>query len=275
MGRVGVIYTGKLGDIVGTLPRSYELHKLGHRVVHYASKSWSEFLERVVPYVEVRAIDGDAPTSYPLARDLARVECEQVFDRQIFPGLIWDYRGSKQTWCDYYFRDVPEWKTRTGPHLFRQDTQHFHSKRLIVSMHGVSSPLAVNWGWVDRVIQRLKATGVIDHVIYTCAPWEVCPLTGVEIDHSPSWDLPRLILGSRMAFMRNSGPAWMAYSLGTPTLHLPDSCFPETDTAGLMMRDGRLCHAKNMIPLPHFADSAAIDDAMAKVLQLPWLGGAQ
>ena len=78
-----------------------------------------------------------------------------------------------------------------------------------------------------------------------------------------------------MAFMRNSGPAWMAYSLGTPTLHMPDSCFPETDTAGLMMRNGRLCHAPNMIPLPHFADSAAIDDAMAKVLQLPWLVGAQ
>jgi len=269
MSRVGVIYTGRLGDIVGTLPRSYMLHKLGHRVAHYVSRGFAEFLEKAVPYVEPRIVEGNVPDSYPLARDLARVECEQVFDRQIFPGLIWNYRGSKQTWCDYYFHDVPEWKDCLGAHLFRNDRMLFHKGRLVVSMHGVSSPLAINWVWVESVIHRLKATGAIDHVVYTCAPWESCPLKGVEIDHSPSWDLPKLILGSRMAFMRNSGPAWMAYSLRKPTLHLPDSCFPETDTAGLTMKDGALCHAPHMIPLPHGADDQTTDVAITKVLSLP------
>jgi hypothetical protein len=269
MGRVGVVYTGKLGDIVGTLPKSYALHKAGHRVAHYVSTTWAEFLEKAVPHVEVRIVEGNAPDSYPRAHDLARVECEKVFDRQIFPALIWDYRGSGQTWCDYYFRDVPEWKTLTGRFLFKDDGFKWKDDTLIVSMHGVSSPLAVNWGWVNSVIEKLKALGVIKTVIYTCAPWENCPLKGVEIDHSPTWKLPGMIAAARMAFMRNSGPAWMAYSIGTPTLHLPDSAFPMTDTAGLMCKDGLLCHAPNMIPLPHASDDATTNAAIQQVLDVP------
>jgi len=270
MGKVGVIYTGRLGDIVGTLPRSYQLYMGGHRVLHYVSGGFAEFIEKGVPYVEPRIVEGDVSDSYHRAKDIAQSECDQVFDRQIFPRLLRDYRGGRMTWCDYYYKDVPEWREKYGPFLFAlSGASKTRADSLVVSMHGVSSPLLVNWEWVNSVIDRLRAMGIIKHVIYTCAPHESCPLTVDDLDHSPTWMLPAIISGARMAFMRNSGPSWMAYMMRIPTLHIPDSCFPDQDTAGLTMVNGVLTHARHMVTLPHGAKSDVVDDAISRVMLIP------
>jgi hypothetical protein len=266
--RVGIIYTGRLGDIVGTLPKSYWLHKMGHRVVHYVNRAFAPFLQ-AVKYVEPRIVDGDVPTSYAQARTLAAVECAKVFDRQVYPNLIHDYRSSGQTWLDYYYRDMDGQAEarRVGEHLFDADikVKPLPPRTLVVSMNGVSSPLKVDWEWVKHIINRLREVGLIQKVAYTCAQHESCPIEVDILDHSPTWELPYLLKTARLAFMRNSGPSWMAYSVQLPTLHVLDSCFPTTDSAGLTREGQFLKHATWMVPLEHACSRTQFELAIGSV----------
>jgi hypothetical protein len=267
MKKTAVIYTGRLGDIVGTLPRSKWLHDHGYDVQHYCCDEFKHIFQ-ATSYVRARVVPGDVVQAYETANVLAPGECDEVFDRQIYPKRTWDYRGSKKRWLAYYYADIPE--LITMPPLFDIDClppeHRLPKKSLLVSMHGISSPLAVDWPWVRRIIEKLKEMGEIISAFYTCGADESPPLlNGCDlIDHSPPHWLPGLMRSARLCLFRNSAPAWIAYGVGVPTLHLPDSCSPDQDTCG---------PAKNLIPLPHSARDPVVESAIEQALSLPWGGG--
>lgn len=266
MKTAGVIYTGRLGDIVGSLPRSKWLHDNGYEVKHYCCNGF-QYIFQATSYVTARVVPGDVVQAYEAAKKLAAEECDEVFDRQIYPSRIWGYRPSGKTWLEYYYEDIPE-LIKTPP-LFDVEClppdKKLPPKSIIVSMHGISAPLHVMWEWVKAVITAACKTGEVENVFYTCRNDE-CPLTynGYRVDHSPPHLLPGLMRSARLCFLRNSAPAWIAYGVGVPTIHLPDSCFPKTDSAG---------PAKNLVRLVHGAPMDSVNEAVDRALALPWEGG--
>ena len=263
MKTAAVIYTGRFGDIVGSLPRSKWLHDHGYEVKHYCCNGFEQIFD-ATSYVKARVVPGDVVQAYEAAKKLAVQECDEVFDRQIFPSRTWGYRPSGKTWLEYYYEDIPE-LIHTPP-LFDVEClpadKRLPPKSLLVSMHGYSSPLDVNWNWVNAVISSARKTHEIESVFYTCREDET-PFTmhGYYVDHSPQHWLPDLMRSARMCLFRNSAPAWIAYGVGVPTIHLPDSCFPRTDSAG---------PAPNLIRLVHGAPMDSVNEAVDKALALPW-----
>lgn len=259
--KVGIIYTGRLGDIVGTLPRSKWWHDQGWQVLHYVTPPFASFF-RSVSYVTPRVVDGDVPTAYWQSVKLANAECDVVEDRQIYPRLTHQYRASGKTWLDYYYEDKPE-LARVPPcfDVEYPDVGHLE-KTLVVSMHGVSSPLSVDWMWVKYVANEVVRAGSVKDVVYTCHASEHAPVPW-PTDCCPSYKLPAMLKTARCMFARNSGPAWMAYGVGVPTLLLPDSCFPTQDTVG---------PAPNLVRLPHGSDMATVKAAVEQLAQIPWNG---
>lgn len=261
--KAGVIYTGRFGDIVGSLSRSKWLHDKGYEVLHYCCHGFERIFE-ATSYVKPRLVPGDVVQAYDEAKKLAATECDIVHDRQIYPAKTWGYRGSRKTWLEYYYEDIPE-LIHTPP-LFDVEClpkeRKLPPKSLLVSMHGYSSPLSVDWGWVNNVIVSLRKTKEIDSVYYTCREDEFpqC-MRGYFVDHSPPHWMPDLMRSARMCLFRNSAPAWIAYGVGVPTIHLPDSCFPKTDTAG---------PAPNLIQLPHGAPADHVNHAIDTAIALKW-----
>jgi hypothetical protein len=261
--RVGVVYTGRLGDIVGTLPLSYDLSRQGHAVFHYAASGFEDIF-RAVSYVKPRVVEGDVHGAYPCALALARKECDLVYDRQISPRLKLAYRRSDLTWAQFYYgQDYPHLVGVPPVFDVTVSVRKLPPRTLLLAMHGISSPFSVHWLWVKEVCERLRDRGLIEHVVYTCREGETGP-SWCETDHTPAGALPSLMRGARAAFFRNSAPAWIAYGVGIPTLHLPDSKHPEQDTAG---------PAPHLIPLRHCALPDEAEAAITRLAAVPWDGG--
>jgi hypothetical protein len=252
----GIIYTGRLGDIVGTLPLAKILNDSGHEVIHYCCSDFADIFNAVT-YVKPRLCPGDPAVAYAFAQEVAPKECAVIYDRQIFPRLWHDYRHTGKTWQQYYYDNMPELIEAT-PHFDVDDgKKYFAPGTLLVAMHGVSSPMAVNWQWVRAVIDVAKSTGEIKEAVYFCGRGQTNPIGIRNCDDVSPGHMPTAMKQARMILARNSAPAWIARGTGVPTLHIPDSSFPLQDTAGL---------AHNMVRVEH-GNFDCIGPAVTKALR--------
>jgi len=257
--RAGVIYTGRVGDLVGTLPRSRALATEGFEVWHYCCAQYAD-LFRAVSYVKPRIVEGNVVDAYPLAVQLATAECDYVCNRQLYPpGLYWEFRKSNLSWREFYYQDRPElakempvFDVDTGEGLAAsQDT-------CVMALHAYSRPLRLDRHWLSAVIAVIAKRGL--RPLYTCAEGEKAPFDSLPVDHTPLGGLPSLLRRARMLFTLNSGIAWIATGVGIPTLLIAQESVGVTDSP---------YPAPCFVPVSMGCSVEDIEKAVSQVLEMP------
>lgn len=228
--KAGVIYTGRLGDIVLTLPLSKHLSS-NYEVIHYCHREYADIF-KAVSYVNPRIVDeSDRAKCYYIAKKLASKECEIIYDRQIWPSLYDNYRKSQKRWMDFYydgFKFVDEKKP-----LFDIDydvSEYVDDNTVIISCHAYSDGMGIDWNWVKSVMKSLSKSTSISKYVYVCAKNEKAPLEIQHLQGLPLYLLPSLLKKSKLLITRNSSLACMAIGTGTPTFHIKAYNFTDQDT---------------------------------------------
>ena len=256
--KAGIIYTGRFGDIILSLPLCYYLNSK-YEVYHYCCPQYADIF-KTTSYVTVKSIKNkDASSGYFEAVTAAKAECNHVFDYQIFPRTFIQYRKSKQTWLDFYYRDFPQLVSKKP--IFDIDYMDeikdlVNKRTLLVTCHVISDGGMVSWDWINKIINEFKKTGEIDEVVYICAANESSPLKIRHIKGLQLHLLPSLLKNARAMIARNSSLACMAIGTGIPTFHIKAFSNSDTDTH----------KASNLYQIKHKADMFEVNNIIQKVM---------
>jgi hypothetical protein len=248
---VGVVYAGRMGDIVGMLMVAEELDRNGAIVTMYSQMQYTGILLNA-PYVRISYTCESADhiaNDTPRLQKAAHKECDYVYDVQVSPFRHKEFDASGMTWrewiCSGRLIDTKTKKSVEHEDIISKDKADIvmpllnfseiefararnliGPKALLVHPHAHSDGGKVRWKWLAPIITSLVNELGLDTVAFNCGDqteWAMVEKkylsrkpTGLnaitKIINPPQFILPAVMAVAKAAILRNSGLAWIASS---------------------------------------------------------------